>query len=587
MADDALPDVGSESPNGDGPTVLTSRKASPEEPYRENEADVVEWVLALRDEAEKGRDEQTDADEWEDSIECYWGETWQGAIPAYKPRIRVNEVKSLLLQELSDLTDSRIKIIVQKQLGSTQRDDKVENSIQTYWKRRFCDLVVLNAALDAMIFPLGFIQSGWDMTAEQGQGEVVFRHRDPRSVYPDPDAQDDDQLRYLILEDVMDLTVIRRDWPETGALVQPEAAYSARMSQSEAGNTAAGRRAAAGYTGPLYTKTGMSGAPGYKKARAGVLTVTVEDDDKIEEINEIAGTLRQRRVPRYPHKRFIQVANRRVLYDADCPFWYAPILTRVMLQPAVHSYWPRASLVSEFAEIQATANKSDSMVAENMLRLNAGEIFADADSGINPKTYGGIPGMVYLIKPGSKVNKVAGVPMPGEMVGQGERLRGFIRSTLGYPLSRTGAGTHGNVAAELAETEISQAMGLTRLRGRLMYHCVQKAVEMIFARQAQFYVTPRHLPYIEDGQLRAVQWEPIAKPEEYAVHVDEASFQVRSKTMLQRIALALAKMQKMPTGRLLKILDIPEADAIAGELKEELVLAAMAKQKQGAKGRSR
>ncbi len=185
------------------------------------------------------------------------------------------------------------------------------------------------------------------------------------------------------------------------------------------------------------------------------------------------------------------------------------------------------------------------------------------------------------------MNKVAGTAMPGEMVGQGERLRGFIRSTMGYPLSRTGAGTHGNVAAELAETEISQAMGLTRLRARLMYQCVQKAVEMLFARMAQFYSTPRHLPYIDQGELRGIQWEPIAEPSQYAVHVDEASFQVRSKTMLQRIALALAKMQKMPTGRLLKILDIPEADAIAAELKEELVLIAAAKAKQGAKGRSR
>jgi hypothetical protein len=210
-------------------------------------------------------------------------------------------------------------------------------------------------------------------------------------------------------------------------------------------------------------------------------------------------------------------------------------------------------------------------------------VFADADSGITPKNYGGIPGMVYLKKPGSKVEKVYPGPMPPDMVQAGERFRGFIRSTMGYPLSRTGAGTHGNVAAELAETEISQAMGLTRLRGRLMYQSVQKAVEMIFARMAQVYTTPRHLPYIDEGELKAIEWEPIAKPEDYAVHVDPSSFSIRSKTTSQRLALALAKMGKMPTGRLLKMLEIPNADAIAAELKEELVLMAMAKGKMGKK----
>jgi hypothetical protein len=154
---------------------------------------------------------------------------------------------------------------------------------------------------------------------------------------------------------------------------------------------------------------------------------------------------------------------------------------------------------------------------------------------------------------------------------------------MGYPTSRTGAGTHGNIAAELAETEISQSMGLTRLRGRLLYQSVQKAVEMLFARMAQFYQTPRHLPYIQDGRWRSVKWEPVAAPEAYAVHVDPASFQIRSKTMMQRIHLALAKMGKMPTGRLLNALEIPDAEKIAEELKQELTLMALAKQKQGRK----
>jgi hypothetical protein len=73
----------------------------------------------------------------------------------------------------------------------------------------------------------------------------------------------------------------------------------------------------------------MGQIPGYRKARARLLTCVVDDPEKIEEINEVAGILRQRVVPKYPNRRMILVANRRVLFDDDCAYHHAPILTRV------------------------------------------------------------------------------------------------------------------------------------------------------------------------------------------------------------------------------------------------------------------
>lgn len=559
------------------PTVLTSRKASPEDPYRPGELQTVDFVEGLLSDAAQARRDQCDPDAWPDWLDTYWGDTWPDSLPSYKPRIVVNEIKSLCLQELSDLTDARLNLYIEKDRGSSdQRDQNAENSVRSYWTRYFGDMTVLNACLDAMIYPLGFLQTGWDPFKEQGQGQIDFMHRDPRTVYPDGRAETDATLRYYLTHDVEDLVWIRRAFPETGWLVAPEGEYSEKIDDK----TRTAPRSGSAYTGPLYTTTSPAGVPGYKVARASVITCVVDDDETEEQIREVQGRFVQIDVPKYPHKRLILVANRRVLYDEDCPYHYAPTLTRVMLQPAVHSYWPRQSIVSEFLEIQQAANKSDSLVVENMLRVNIGEIFADADSGLTPKTYGGVPGMVYLIKPGSRVQKQMGQALPGEFVNNGERLRGNIRTTLGYPLSRTGAGTHGNVAAELAETEISQAMGLTRLRGRLLHAAVQKAVEMLFARMAQFYTTPRHLPYIEGGEWKSVRWEPIAKPETYAVHVDPSSFAVRTKTMMMKLFMTLAQMGKMPTKRLLKGLEVPDAEAIAQELERELQLMALAHVKQ-------
>lgn len=574
--------------NGDAPEVLTSRKASPESELRPGEADLVEWVEGMYDDAEAGRREQCgDPGDWDDAVSTYWGDQWKGTtLPTYKAPIVLNELKSLALQELSDLTDSRIVIHVEKDVAG-RADSAAEKSMQATWARYFMDLTLLSAALDALIYPLGFLQSGFDPLSERGQGVVTLKARNPRSVYPDPDAETDEDARYMILEDVMDLVEIHARWPETGPRVGPEANYSIRY---EKNRERPGPKPGSNYTGPLYSK--LPGVTqGFKKARARVLTCIVQDEEQIEEMRPIiveGVTVGEAPIKkyRYPDRRLIQIAGQRVLYDGNNQYRGAPIITRVALQPTVHSYWPSGSIIRDFTAVQQGANKADSLVLENIMRLNGGQGFADADTGIDPQRMANVPGQWTLIRPGTRMPEIKyPSPMPGEMVNLGERFRGFIRGLMGYPLSRTGAGTHGNVAAELAETEISQSMGITRLRGRLLHVSTQKAVEMLFSRMAQFYLTRRHIPYLVGQKWEQAQWEPVVNPEQYAVLVDPATFAVRSKTMMQRLYFTLARMGKMPTEDLLKALEVPDADGIAGRLKSELILMAMARMKQGKGGK--
>src|SRR5690349_19489869 len=95
-----------ESP--EAPDVLTSQKSSTQPEHREGEDELVEFVEGLYEEAEAGRKEQAgDPEDWDNALSTYWGDQWKGAdVPSFKPKIVVNEIKSLALQELSDLTDS-------------------------------------------------------------------------------------------------------------------------------------------------------------------------------------------------------------------------------------------------------------------------------------------------------------------------------------------------------------------------------------------------------------------------------------------------------------------------------------------------
>jgi len=82
-----------------------------------------------------------------------------------------------------------------------------------------------------------------------------------------------------------------------------------------------------------------------------------------------------------------------------------------------------------------------------------------------------------------------------------------------------------------------------------------------------------------------VKWTPLGLDphqaiRKYTVHVDPNSLMLRSRLVNQKMFLALAKLNKMPTARLLKELDIPDAENVAKELQQELQMQAQAAQAQ-------
>jgi hypothetical protein len=575
MPESVLTDQLPASPNGQAPAVIT--------PALDEE--VCSWVDGLFEEAAKRRKEDAKEESWEAWEDQYWGHQWPASLPSYKPAIVANELKMLIQQEVSDLTENPIKIFVQKDRTKADRDENVEKAIQAFWLREHCDYQVMLATLNAAIKPCGFLSCTYDPGAEQGQGKVLVRSRSPRSVYPDGDAVDDDRWRYVILSDVLDLVEIRRLWPHVGEKVRPDSGYSIKANPGMTERLRTWFHAGSKYHGPLYAP-GPGGVPqGYIKARAEVLTVFIYDEEIEQDIEEITDpttgepSLKTKTRQKYPNGRMIQTANGVVLFDGPNPYHGRFPVVRVTLQLTPETFWPPQSMVADTMELQMAADKLDSLVVENGIRLNNGEVIADANSGIKPGKYTRTPGAVTLKTPGSSVEIRYPPQMPADMVNGGERLRGIQRRVQGFPQSRTGEGQRGNISAELTETEISQAQGLSRLRARLLYMSVQKTVEMIFQRMAQYYLVPRHIPFIANEKWDPVPWQPITDPSSYSVHLDPSSFQVRSRTMMQRLYLTLAKFGKMPTDELLKMLEIPDAERIAAKLNQELFLQAMAKGK--------
>ena len=546
------------------------------ESSRVGESRLIEWMNELFSEAKRARTEQAKDEEWDGLKSGFWGDQWGGAMPSFKPPIVINDLKTLILTEVSDVTDNTPKIFVTKDPMTGERDKQVEEFIAAYWVKEKIDLKIMMAFLDAMILPAGFITVILDPSADYGKGNVKVEVRNARSVYPDPDATDDDNWTYCFLKDIMDLTEIRRRWTKTGKRVIADARYS-----SDTGEQKGKRSASTGkYTGPL---SGSEGAESSESARgrAEVLSLFIEDDaiDQTVEEYEENGENKLRSVERkkYPYGRLIQKSGEVILYDGPTPYEDRLVpVARIVSEPWADEFWVPSSPVAQVLELQQASNKMDSLVVENAIRLNSGQIVASSDSGLNPMSAANIPGQMILINPGSRYEIIYPNPMPADMIEGGPRLRGQMSRVLGFTESRIGVGQRGNISAELTETEISQTMGLSRLRARLLHSAVQKIVSMIFARMSQVFTTNRMIPSISGGNFNPVTWTPVTDPSRYSTHVDPSSFDVKSKTMIQRLYLTLAKMGKIDDESLLECLEVPDYKEKAKKLKEQLQLMAQA-----------
>lgn len=553
---------------------------------RPGEDTLCQWVLGLLTDAKATRARVIKDNDWTEWLQTYWGTYWPESLPSYKSPINVNETKLLILNELSDLTDNSPQVYVSQNQQTGERDEQVERALQAYWRSAFVDMTLLEAYADAAIWPCGFLEVIWEPWRAGGQGDIVVRARHPQSVYPDPRATSDEDWRYVIWEDVLDVVEVRRKWPETGRYVQPDAPTHGTTQQGGQSGDPFGLTRGENLSSPMFPLGSGPVPSGGLETGVRVYTCYVRDEriiNEVEEYEDYEGKTKLRQVSRYqyPQGRLIQCTQSVILFDGINPYWGDCFpLIQVKLQPSIHSFWPRCSLVAEVQELQRAADKNDSLVVENALRLNKGLWIADSNSGINPKTFADVPGQVVLKRQGTDVHAEYARPMPPDMIAHGPRLREYMREVLGFQPSRSGQQSQGNVSADLTETEISQSQGLTRLRSRLLLKSVQRLSQMLFCRMAQFYTTTRFLPLVQDEQWKPIVWQPLMDWQRYAVHVDPASFQVQSKTMLKRLYLALARMNKIPTEELLRALEIPNYQEVAAKMQQEMQLAAMAKQAQ-------
>jgi len=544
------------------------------------------WLESAANESERVREDEAEFSKFDSALNIFYGKHWPKTMPSYRPPIVANELRTLILSEASDLSESQLRIYVSRNKNTQGRDAKAERAFRAVWARNFVDLELLYACMWSLIVGTGFIDVQWDSAAANGMGDVVVEHRDPRTVLPDPDAVNDIKWNMVIKETVMDLYDVRRLFPIKGMYVKPEDRYSAK---ERAGSFSPEGPRTSYYSGPLYSSSiFQTSTLGFKKSRARILDAVFRDpamESVVEEELDSEGTPRldengnkilvSREKALYPFARRVVGCNGVILWDG--PYNYRDFgLLRVILEPALGRFWSNG-FVQQTEQLQLAANKMLSAQVENAIRLNNGLVVAIGNTGLDWESFASIPAQVLQINANSEVKIVYPPPMPPDMVQAPERMLALQRRLLGFSEPRTGQAGRGNISADLTETEIAQSQSTTRLRARMLYNVVQRLAEMIFARMAMGYTTPRTIPAVEGQSYEPVNWEPLEKPEEYSVYVDPASFAVMSKTMLKRLGSMLFRMQAIDRKSLLETIEWPNWESVAGRMDKAAAAAAMMK----------
>lgn len=508
------------------------------------------------------------------------------SFPSFRPRVRIPQLQTLVLNEATDISDSSPKIYI---VEEGKRDEQREKYFQALWRQGCINNRILESFIWAMLSNLGFLQIGFDPHVRRGRGGAWVEMRRPETVYPDPYATSDRDWSWVMWEDWMYIDEVHRRWPEKGRLVRPHLYAGDPDPYGSTGGSLEFPEAS-----PLSNTSETPGKKIFRDNRVRVRHCYLFDNTR-EKIQDYAGShaeaihlVHPRFQYKYPDGRWITECEGVVLADGNnwCP--QLPDdergtfpLVRILAMPAITNFWGPAPIRLS-KSLQELSERMHTQLFENMVRLNNGVIIIKNNTGLDPSAIGWLPGEVLTINQGSEAPTVINPPqLPQQMSTVPLSLLALQKELQGYSQARQGQASAGNISADLFDATLWQSQTITRLRARLLAESIQRLASILFYVNARYIsVQDTLFTGMEKGEPDFASWRPpTSSLDSFDVHLDEGSLRVMSASALRSVVGALSKSGLLPTRTVLEAFDVPAAGEIADEKEKEMALAALSKLK--------
>lgn len=525
--------------------------------------------------------------------------------PVYRPSVSIPMLQRIMLEEANQVSNLSPRMYVFPSAGATdpsfsrqtdapdsdpKRDHSREVSLQAQWQISKMNLHLLMAGLTARYCGAGWIVAGFDPDLGRARGGMWARSIDPRLVFFDPGTDYTWNPAYAGWGTWMNLEDVRLKWPLTSRAIKPR--HTSGGFQPFSGD--------AGYgisqpPGPMST---MPGTPGQNaRTQTSEWRVLVRHcfcrdytREAVEKPDVPTTSLIDPEVQlKYPNGRWLVECEGVILQDGDNPYPPRrdilaprfPLFPNYVLPPL---FGPWGLPVTRFTEnMQRLGQRFYTQIFENGLRLNNGIWVIDENTGIDIDGFGGLPGEVLTIKPGTRPpTQITPSAIPASSLTAAEKLLGLQNDVLGFSASRQGNPGAGNVSTDLFDSAVEQSSGLLQLAGRFLAETCQQVGEFFFDTMCRYQVKTT-LPYRGPEGITLAAWNGQVDPATYDVALDDASVRPLSEAVVRKITPDLMKSGVVGPERGLRTLGYPDPEGIAEEQQQAQALAALAKVRSGRK----
>lgn len=406
-----------------------------------------------------------------------------------------------------------------------------------------------------------------DLPGQYGQdGRIVLRTVDSRYFWPDPLAKGDrfEDSRYWIFAEPEDLASIRQRFPQTGHRVRAESEYC--LSRGEDGELD---------TSGDYTIG--------KRERALVIECWLRDDrkhfvpDVDEDGNEVLddkGEAIGQWKKRYPHGRLIIVANNVLLFDGPNPFDhgrppYALFPARISNQVLS---WSDVELL---IRIEDKINKLHKEMLKNArVNMNSPWI-TDNNAFKEPRKFRLLtnePGLVIPKTPGSEVTRMPPAELPQFIFPLISWLRGVFDDVLGVQAVLRGQLEKGaQLSADAVDKLQVSSTSRIRWKQRLMETGIKDLGHLLAWSIRQFYPSNLEVTVNDprSGEQKVYHWNEQVQKADYSIQIQPGSGLPGAKDSGFQLYLKMWQLNLISRLRTLKALNVPDAESVDAEMKEE------------------
>ena len=519
--------------------------------------------------------------------------------PVYRPSLSIPMLQRIMLEEANQVSNLSPRMYVFPSAGSSDPDSKSadsardkdrEVSLQAQWQISKMNLHLLMAGLTARYCGAGWIVAGFDPDLSRARGGMWAKSIDPRLVFFDPGTDYTWNPSYSGWGTWMNLEDVRLKWPITSQAISPK--HTSGGFQPFSGDSGYGISQP---PGPMST---MPGTPGQNaRTQNSEWRVLVRHcfcrDYTREEVPKSDVPTTSLIDPevrlKYPQGRWIVECEGIILQDGDNPYPMRrdiaaprfPLFPNWVLPPL---FGPWGIPVTRMTEnLQRLSQRFYTQIFENGLRLNNGVWMIDENTGIDIDGFGGLPGEVCTIKPGSRIPTVVTPNAIGSGALQAaEKLLALQNDCLGFSASRQGQPGDGNISTDLFDSAVLQSSGLLQLAGRFLSDTCESVGTFFFDCMCKFS-DKGTLPYQGVDGITLAAWGGMVDPSTYDVTLDQASVRPLAEAVVRKLTPDLMKSGVVGPERGLRTLGYPDAETIAHEQETSQALAALAKVRSGRK----